>query len=323
VSRRLPPEVAALLERRSAARAARDWETADSLRDRIRDLGWQPVDHPEGSTAEPLLPAGSGPEVAYARPKDLASRLDEPAVIDLSVVLLLEDHPGDLQRAARGLERHAPTASWELLVVANAPGVEAAPLVADIGQAGIEPVVLETSERLGWADAVNLGLRRSAGAVICLLDTSVEPVGPWAEQLLTAFEDPSVGIAGPWGVTSADGRQFHEAEPGEVDAIEGYCLAIRREALRAVGGFDHRFRWYRNADLDLAFAIRDAGWRAMQTGPLPLVRHEHRGWSALPDAERDRLSRRNFHRFLKHWGDRRDLLTRPAPRARRGRSAQR
>ena len=143
-----------------------------------------------------------------------------------------------------------------------------------------------------------------------LLDTSCEPTGDFLSPLLAAFEDPGVGIAGGWGVTSGDGRSFEEAEPGEVDAIEGYCLAVRREALRAVGGFDRRFRFYRNADLDFSFAIRDAGWRAMRTGPLPLVRHEHRGWTSVSEAERDRLSKRNFYRFLEHWGDRADLLLR-------------
>ena len=118
----------------------------------------------------------------------------------------------------------------------------------------------------------------------------------------------SVGIAGGWGVTSRDAREFTDAPPGEVDAIEGYCLAVRREALRAVGGFDRRFRYYRNADLDFSFAVRDAGWRAVRTEPLPFERHEHRGWTALSDDERDRLSRRNFYRFLDHWRDRPDLL---------------
>ena len=49
-----------------------------------------------------------------------------------------------------------------------------------------------------------------------------------------------------------------------------------------------------------------AGRRSARSDPLE--RHEHRGWLAYPEAERDRLSKRNFYRFLKHWGDRRDLL---------------
>jgi GT2 family glycosyltransferase len=194
---------------------------------------------------------------------------------------------------------------WELVVVGN--GVPPAlPDGVDLPSRGIG-----AESRLGWADARNLGLRHSAGEVTVILDTSLEPAGDAWAPLLAAFDDPRVGIAGGWGVTSGDARQFHEAPPGEVDAVEAYCLAIRRDALRAVRGFDHRFRFYRNADIDLSFAVRDAGWIAVRTEPLPFVRHEHRGWTSLPDAERDRLSRRNFYRFLDRWGARRDLLLRP------------
>ncbi|HEX6139821.1 MAG TPA: hypothetical protein VF013_05060, partial [Candidatus Limnocylindria bacterium] len=64
-----PPEVAELLARRSEARAARDWAQADALRDRIHELGWEPIDSPSGSTARP----------APGRGADVGSRLDEPS----------------------------------------------------------------------------------------------------------------------------------------------------------------------------------------------------------------------------------------------------
>jgi GT2 family glycosyltransferase len=196
------------------------------------------------------------------------------------------------------------------VIVDNAAGFE-----LDDGLATpIEPVVVSSDHRLGWADARTLGMRRSLGEITVLLDSSVEPTGDFLSPLLAAFEDPTVGIAGPWGVTSRNGRQFDEAPPGEVDAVEAYCLAVRREALRAVGGFDRRFQFYRNADLDFSFAVRASGWRAVRTPPLPLERHEHRGWESVTEAERERLSKRNFYRFLKHWGDRRDLLLNPEPR---------
>jgi GT2 family glycosyltransferase len=309
----LPDPVRSLLDKRAAARAARDWETADALRDELRELGWEPIDSPAGSTARPLL---AGAETAsYADDADLASLLDEPAALPGSLVAVVEDEFADAQRLLAALQRHPQAVQHEVLLVANAPA------------GGLPPdpdgvtTVLHVAERLGWADAVNLGLRRSRGAVVVLLDTSVEPEGDFLGPLLAAFDDPRVGVAGPWGVTSDDGREFGQAPAGEVDAVLGYCLAIRREALRGVGGFDHRFRFYRNADLDLSFAVRAGGWAAVATGPLPLVRHEHRGWTALEPAERDRLSKRNFYRFLKHWGDRRDLLLHPAPLDERGRRA--
>lgn len=297
-----PPEVRRLIAERVAAREARDFATADRLRDQIAALGWEVQDAARGSTARPILPAGD------AEPESLLEREPEVAV---SLQLAAEDHRHDLKRFLRGLAASAPAVSWELVIVANAPSFELGGLLDQI-TLPVEAVVLPTPERLGWADARTLGLRRSRGEVTVLLDTSLEPVGDFVTPLLAAFDDPHVGIAGGWGVTSGDAHEFTDAPPGEVDAIEAYCLAVRREALRKVGGFDRRFRFYRNADLDFSFAVRDAGWRALRTEPLPMVRHEHRGYASLPEAERDRLSRRNFYRFLDHWGDRRDLLLHPS-----------
>ena len=295
----LPDDVRRLLDERAAAREERDWPLADELRGRIAALGWEVQDAEGGSTARPILVRS-------------ADALPGPATVDASVQLTVEDHPDDLLRCLRGLGAHQPSATWELVIVANAPGQPLTETLAAL-TLPIEPVIVETAGRLGWADARTLGMRRSRGEVTILLDTSLEPTGDFVTPVLAAFDDPSVGIAGGWGVTSGDARQFDEAPPGPVDAVEAYCLAIRREALRAVGGFDRRFRYYRNADLDLSFAVRDAGWTAVRTDPLPLRRHEHRGWTALPDAERDRLSKRNFYRFLDRWGARRDLLLHPDP----------
>ncbi|MEO5985607.1 MAG: glycosyltransferase [Candidatus Limnocylindria bacterium] len=302
---RPPPDVRALVEQRAAAREAQDWTRADALRDEIAARGWEVQDRHGGSAMRPLLPR-EPVATGYADPDDLASLLGEPPTVRVSIQVVAEDHSDDLQRLLVGLQSHPPEVDHELVLVANAPSFALDELIPDPSPA----TILRTSRRLGWADARNLGLRRSRGSVTIVLDTSIEPIGDFVTPLLAAFDDPRVGLAGGWGVTSADGRQFEEAPPGEVDAVEGYCLALRREALQVVEGFDRRFRFYRNADLDLSFALRNAGWRAMRVADLPLVQHEHRGYTALPDVERDRLSKRNFYRFLDHWGDRRDLLLR-------------
>ena len=302
-SNSVPEPVRRLLAERKAARLDSDWARADALRDEIAGMGWEVQDRGTRSTARPIL--------TPAATTDDASRLDEPASVEVSIQVAAEDHPDDLARLLAGLTEHPPSASWELVVVDNGAGLD---LHADRGGLPIEPVVVRSDHRLGWADARTLGMRRSVGEITVLLDSSLEPMGDFVSPLLAAFEDPTVGIAGPWGVTSGNGRQFEEAPAGEVDAVEAYCLAIRRDALRAVGGFDRRFQFYRNADLDFSFAVRAAGWRAVRTPPLPLDRHEHRGWQSVAEAERDRLSKRNFYRFLEHWGDRRDLLIHAEPK---------
>ncbi|KXU37916.1 cysteine--tRNA ligase [Cephaloticoccus primus] len=49
----IPPEVAALAEKRWAAKAAKDWPSADALRAEIAALGWAMLDRKDGYSLEP------------------------------------------------------------------------------------------------------------------------------------------------------------------------------------------------------------------------------------------------------------------------------
>ena len=84
-------------------------------------------------------------------------------------------------------------------------------------------------------------------------------------------------------------------------------MAFRREVLAAVGGFDEKFRWYRTADIEWSFRVKDAGLRCAVV-PVPVTKHEHRAWAAATEDERASRSKRNFYRFLDRWRDRWDLV---------------
>jgi cysteinyl-tRNA synthetase len=171
--------------------------------------------------------------------------------------------------------------------------------------------VVRFPTRLGYAAARNAGVRWARGYAVVLLDTSVELTGDAFGPLLEILRRAAVGAAGAWGVRTHDLRRFNESEEVEVDALEGYCFAFLRERLREIGFMDEKFKYYRNCDLDYSFAFRARGYRLCRVAGLPLIRHEHRGWTSLPEAERDRLSKRNFYRFLDKWRDRTDLLVGP------------
>ena len=118
-------------------------------------------------------------------------------------------------------------------------------------------------------------------------------------------------MAGAFGVRAV-GRigHFHEDPGPEVDALEGYVLAFRRQEALEAGGFDPKFRFYRLADFELCFRLRDrTGGRAVVVPDVPVERHEHRLWTALDEEERERRSRRNYYRLLELWGKRPDLIT--------------
>jgi GT2 family glycosyltransferase len=88
-------------------------------------------------------------------------------------------------------------------------------------------------------------------------------------------------------------------------------MAFRRDVLREAGFLDEKYRFYRHLDLDYSFEVRNLGYRAVIDTSLPVERHSHVDWEATPPEERDRLSKRNFYRFLHKWGERRDLITTP------------
>jgi len=168
--------------------------------------------------------------------------------------------------------------------------------------------VLTLDPPLGWAAAANAGVQAAGGDVIVLLDPGVELTGDAASALVEALADPTVVVAGPFGLRGKGTmKEFEESAGPNVDAVEGYCMAFRRADALAVEGFDPKFRFYRMADVELSFRLRARGGRAVVVD-APVERHEHRLWEATEPAERERLSRRNMYRFLNRWRDREDLL---------------
>ena len=311
---RIPDEVLSAAHARSAAREARDWAEADRLRAEIEAAGWKIADRGTDFALTPVAPPdlAEGGRTRYGSSASVPSRLDDAAVGVATVVLVATEWPADLERALAGLRRHGPPDA-SIVVVANDPSPEqAATLDSLAGDDALE--VIWTSERLGHATALNVGLRRAAAPVVVLLDTSVEPTGDVVTPLVRALDDPTVAVAGGWGITSRDLRHFEAAAPGDVDAVEAYAMAFRRGDVAARGPLDEHFRFYRNLDIWWSLVLRDEGEgsppRRAIAVELPAVRHEHRGWSSLPEAERDRQSKRNFYRIIGRFGSRRDLLVR-------------
>ena len=224
--------------------------------------------------------------------------------MDVSVQWVCEGWPEDIERAIAGFR-------------ANEGGRSVQYVVADVTDRepsawgdGVEVVWLE--EGTGWAAARNAGLKRTRGSHGAgdgrLGGADRRRVRP----LESALADTAVGVCGPFGIVTHDLRQFDEARAGDVDAIEGYLMALRRETVIAAGLFDEKFRWYRTADIEYSFRVRDLDGRATVVD-LPVTKHEHRMWFNTEPEDRARWSKKNFYRFLDRFRDRWDLLVDPLP----------
>jgi cysteinyl-tRNA synthetase len=290
-------EARRLAEQRRERRAAKDFAAADALRDRIRELGFDVKDTPDGFELTPTEPQAT----QRISPSDVPSALEEPETFEFSVHWVVQGWPEDAVRGITAFRRHHPGRTVQHVVV-DAADTDPATWPDDV-----ELVMLDRDH--GWGADRNAGLKRALGRIVIVIDGSLEPSGDVLMPLADALTDSSVGVCGPFGIVTDDLREFRDAEGTECDAVEGYLMAFRREILTRAGLFDEKFAFYRTADIEYSFRVKDQGLRAIVV-PVPVERHEHRMWTNTPEDERARLSKRNFYRFLERWRGRTDLTVR-------------
>ncbi len=283
-------------------RRERDFSAADALREELRAGGWDVVDSPEGSELQAL--------------KAPPSKAPPPVARGVTLLTVVHGWKPDVERWLLSVFTHCK-ADFEALIVDNSDDVRIAAWLES--RAADRFRFIPLFPILGFAAAVNAGIGAAAGEVVVLFDPGVELTGDAVSPLVEALADPSVVVAGPFGLRAkGTPKEFESSAGPEVDAIEGYCMAFRRADALAVDGFDPKFRFYRIADIEFSFRLRDRGrtregpaspiGRALALPGLPIEKHEHRLWENTDHQERDRLSRRNLYRFLDRWGQRADLL---------------
>jgi len=293
-----PREILELAKQREAARAAKDFARADELRERVAGAGFDLIDSPAGTRVVPREEqSGKTEPTRYASSEEVPSLLSEQPTFEATIQWLAQGWPEDIVRAIESFRRYPGHRSTQHVVVD----------LTDWGTWPEQTEVVRIDPELGWAAGRNAGLRRTAGRIIVIVDGSVEAEGDVLGSLAETLADPAVGITGSYGIVSDDLREFRGSPGPDVDAIEGYLMAFRRELVERGLRFDEKFKFYRTADIELSFQVKAMGLRATVT-PVPVRRHEHRMWANTSDDERARLSKRNFYQFLDKWRGRTDLL---------------
>ncbi len=303
----IPAEILALSHERDALRKRGRYDQADALKRQIEEAGYAIKDNPRGAHLI-ILPSIEVDGKVYRTTGQLPSLLDEADNFTFSVNILARNSFEQTRRCLESVLRFADKSDIEILLVDNASRDELV-LWAETLQRTVQHLhVLRASRAMGEAEARNIGLKRSRGRYILLLDSSVELTGDVFTPLAKTLSDPKVGITGLHGLCTDDLRHFEVSQRTEVEVVDGLCMAFRRKLLKKVGFFDERYRFPRYMDVDFSFAVRDSGANVLITPDLPVRCHAELQDGNLSDAERARLTKRNFYRFLEKWGSRDDLL---------------
>ena len=148
-----------------------------------------------------------------------------------------------------------------------------------LAPASIE-VVDDSETDYGPGTSRNIGWNRGSGRYVAFIDDDCLAQGDWIESIQRVFSENDIGgIEG--GITTSDENgetiDFNPPNRFRWNRFKTANLAVRRDILEEIGGFDERYHMHRE-DTDLAWRVIDAGFK-MAWAPQCRVHHpEPLGW---------------------------------------------
>jgi GT2 family glycosyltransferase len=247
---------------------------------------------------------------------------DSPVI---SVVVLAWKQTDRLIACLTALAASTDAPAFEVVLVLNGASPEVRRLVAE-GVDGAQIVDIEAN--IGFGGGCNAGIDRARGGFILLLndDATVDPhllarsfaridaesdVAAVAAVLVnpdgTLQEAGSrvldsaatVQLGAGLALDSDEARAF--LTPRDIDYGSAAALLVRRSALDAIGGFDPIYEPAYFEDVDLAFRLKENGWRVVLE---PSARATHAAGSSTSTDTRFRrfASDHAGTAFIDRWG---------------------
>ena len=184
------------------------------------------------------------------------------------------------------------------------------------------------SKNEGFIRSCNNGAVDANGKYLYFLNNDVEVCDGWLDSLVDTFNNfPGTGLVGSkliypdgslqeagaivWKDASAwnYGRGSDQGDPSynyarEVDYCSGASIMIPKRLFNELGGFDEQFMPAYYEDVDIAFKLRELGYRVIYQ-PLSIVIH-HEGMSSGRDISQGvkAFQEVNKIKFLERWGAR-------------------
>lgn len=206
-----------------------------------------------------------------------------------------------LKQCLLSLERALGTRRAQVVVVDNSSSDGSSEMVKSLFP-WVEAIASESN--LGFAAANNLALNRTTGGYILFLNPDTEVTLGAIDTMVQLLDRyPDVGIVGttllnPDGSLQLSCHRFygllhslknnrvvdqllgrremlalHRAQgPVDVDWMTGACLAVRKNALDAIGAFDTDFFLY-GEEIDLQYRMHQKGWRVTYVRSSGVIHH--------------------------------------------------
>ncbi|MDD2646660.1 MAG: glycosyltransferase family 2 protein [Patescibacteria group bacterium] len=238
--------------------------------------------------------------------------------MDLSIIIVNYNQKNLLKQCWQNIINAQIKLNFELIVVDNNSSDGTRDLLSDIkNEPAIKPQIILNAVNLGFAKAVNQGLKQSIGQYVLVLNPdiiilpgSVEKLHQFikshgrcaiaAPKLLnpdktlqfSAYRFPKwympilrrtfLGRFG-WGKKQIDYylmKDWDHQENREVDWVLGGAMMLNRLAVEQIGGLDERFFLYFE-DVELCRRVKKNNWQVWYVAEAPFY-HYHQRLSAEP-----------------------------------------
>ena len=249
----------------------------------------------------------------------------------LSIVIVTYNSLSQVDACLASLSAHPPSLDHETLIVDNASTDGTAVMVR---QRWPHVRVVDEGVNLGFAGASNVGIRRTSGELVLLLNPdTTSPAGALDALVASLDARPDAAVAGP-RLVDARGRaelsfgsmigplaELRQkllvtgndrgaplvgayvnrltARAREVDWVSGACLLVRRADAEAAGLLDERYFMYAE-DVDFCAAIRARGRRVLFTPEAEIVHLRGRSVASMPRTVEVAYRRSQLAFYAKH-----------------------
>jgi GT2 family glycosyltransferase len=218
----------------------------------------------------------------------------------LSIIIANWNTRDLLHHALESIERHPPSAEFEVLVVDNNSNDGSVEMIT---QQHPDVRLLKSSRNDGYARANNMGAASSRGNVLLLLGSDVVVIDESIQKMLDRLDAEtdlgavSCRLLNPDRTVQQSCRRFptlrdgvmtylslHALAPSynlqafdyyrtqDVDQPAATCFMIRKSLVDQIGLFDERYAVLYN-DVDLCKRIRDAGLRILYYAEAEIIHH--------------------------------------------------
>jgi GT2 family glycosyltransferase len=237
---------------------------------------------------------------AYASPPDTAeplSALTIPAPssqLATSIVIPVLNNAALTHRCLESIVKETACGTYEVVVVNNGSDEPTRQMLSRVD--GLRLITNDTN--VGFVGACNQGASAAQGEFVLFLNNDTVVLSGWLDALLKTFErDRSIGAVGAkliypdgrlqeaGGIIWRDGDGWNYGRNQDPDAPEfgyvreadycsGACLLVRRSLFEGLGGFDTRYAPAYYEDVDLAFRMREHGYRVLYQPAARIVHFE-------------------------------------------------